>query len=393
MNVRTKMLSLLVVAAVAVTLTQASAQGRRAHLLASDAVWNAFCDYTSPPQQIDPVRNYGPGQKSKHLHAFFGHKTVTSTTSAGQLSSRSAGADLVNSCVKSDGTNRTPFITFPVTLSSPRAIDNSAYWAPLLSDGACVYDATIGVQTCPQPATPDYALIYYRSGSFTGDAINSMKPLPAGLQMMAGDPMKTGSTTGLTGHVMYTCLVGDHKGTPQNSIPDYCPDWGDDNTQFRMIVSFPNCIVRGWTGPTSGLVRDWNTSNNMAYSDQNGGQCPADGRTWDAIPQVEFGIRWELDSAFHDHLVNNTGQCNVDEPPTAQCYALGSAYLSSDNQSLLGMPPSGTDGATGHADFVNGWSAPDLTTVMRLCYWDELHNGWPGAGAPRQCGWDHDIPN
>lgn len=49
--------------------------------------------------------------------------------------------------------------------------------------------------------------------------------------------------------------------------------------------------------------------------------------------------------------------------------------LSSDSSAQEG-------GATGHADFMSGWSATKIDRLMRACFWDTGHGGY----GPNECG-------
>jgi len=424
MKLRIKLVSLVAVAATAVTLAGVQAYGQRAHPFdptdsdGSSAVWNAKCntivddDYDHSVQQIDPVVNFNRA-RSRHLHVFFGHRNMTTTTTAEELNNRGILADLANSCGL-----MTPHLTEPYDHAHPdadRAIDNSAYWVPVLNDGPCSDGGVVTDQSCTDQAPVTVAIPYYRSGDFsladhqghsTTDDLDAIHPLPTNIEMMAGDPMNSGSSA--SEHIKYSCVDPNtpNETAVQNSIPHYCPDYGT-NTQLRMTVAFPNCMVEGYAGPdpehhSTVADQNWNNSDeidpanrDMDYNTLDGDQkatCShsafGDTRTWVAIPQVRIGVRWKISTAFTKALDPTVGHTRCG---TAFCYDLSNAYLSSDHQSMFGMPTSGLHGVTGHADFINGWSEADLLTFMHMSYWHCHHTDAPNYG-PRQIGFDHHDP-
>ena len=172
----------------------------------------------------DPIVHPGnPG--ASHLHMFFGN---TATDAFSTYASLRATGD--GSC---DG----------------GPLNRSGYWAPAVLDAG-------GTALGP------YAIsVYYKGNGPSAAAIATIRPMPAGLKMIAGyDP--TDAEAGLAYHWM--CENGQNQGA---TIPN-CPV----GVRVGAVVEFPSC----WDGVN---LDSPDHRSHMAYLDTSGGgraRCPGD---------------------------------------------------------------------------------------------------------------------
>jgi hypothetical protein len=215
----------------------------------------------------DPIVHPGASGRS-HLHDFFGNTATDADSTAAAL----VGGDT----------------------SCQNQRDTAAYWAPaLLRDGEAV--------------TPTGAVAYYRPGP--GVEPTAVHPYPAGLAMVAGDPVAAEQDVRVAS---WHCgaspiLLAD---------PPACPR----TAPLGVRVAFPDC----WDGER--LDSDDHRSH-VARSE--GGRCPDDHPV--AIPQLVFEVHYPV-----------TGD------------------------------PAGLELASGgvrgvHADFLNAWDQDALEREVRVC--------------------------
>lgn len=262
-----------------------------------------------------------------------------------------------------------------LTPSSHVDADHSEYWAPSLHS----------TNSTPSPwIAPSSVLIYYRNA---GVDPNTIVPFDPRFSLKAGDPDATEEGTGeQTPEVMrWSCTSDTPKGIKnsqvnfQATIPTYCPkvQFGDDGHRYpyylRLVVYFPNCVSFDAAG---GFVRhgEW-IYNQTAYStnihDETKQWTRACTDNLVPIPQVQIGFRWALNST--DGITN--------DPLDTTQWDLSSLRLSSD---MDGQP----GGISGHVDFMSGWTAEELSDLVKQCFWqDDTHpGGHPGGMGPQNCG-------
>ena len=144
----------------------------------------------------DPIV-YPGRQGATHLHTFFGNTSVNYAST--QTSIETTG----NSTCSGGTANR------------------SGYWVPAVID---TKDGT--------PIKPNKILVYYKTSSIKGDNI---KPLPAGLRMVAGD-MKASAPQE---YISWTCFNAT-RNTNTKTIPADCPV----GATLEANIEFPFC----WDG-------------------------------------------------------------------------------------------------------------------------------------------------
>ena len=226
----------------------------------------------------DPIVYPGrPG--AAHLHTFFGN-TGTNASSTEQ-SIRDTGS---STCL--GGT-----------------INRTAYWVPSMIDTAT-----------GKPIVPDFAVFYYKQG-YTLTPSSAIKPMPAGLRMIAGDP--TSSKPGSPG-TRFKCIAGPNNSNDQygSAIPN-C----DVGALLYQEVFFPQC----WDGRN---LDSPDHKSHMSYVVQVSGgyACPSTHPV--ALPQVTFNIAY-----------------TVQTPGAARAWRLASDTY---DTSLPG-------GYSSHGDWFNGW--------------------------------------
>ncbi len=226
----------------------------------------------------DPV--VYPGQDgAAHLHLFFGNTDVDAHSTSESIVTSG------NSTCDGGITNR------------------SAYWIPAL------YDEN------NQVVLPSVMTLYYKSWISNRKA---MKPIPAGLQILANDKIK-----GSTGVVVSTIDREIWKGTIR--VYEH-----DDALHFE--VRFPDCIAIDSDG--NPVLTSPGGTRHVAYSS---GRCPMSHPY--TIPQLTQIVSWK-NVPFHSEW-----------------------RLSSD---LMDDSPKGT---TMHADYIAGWT-PEAAQIMSDCVRD-----------------------
>lgn len=203
-----------------------------------------------------------PGQSGRaHLHTFFGNTAVNAAATADSI--RTSGASTCAGGIA----------------------NRSSYWVPTLIDTA---DGT--------PIRPDSMMVYYKSGLVDGASIRA---LPPGLRMIAGDPAGKGPGNG--GVARFKCVGG-----PNNQNDKYGTTFGNCDVGAELIseVMFPQC----WDGVNldspdhmSHMAYPWSPTGNHA--------CPATHPV--ALPAITFNVhyavrskdaplRWKLSSDTYD---------------------------------------------------------------------------------------------
>jgi len=227
------------------------------------------CPY-SHSKADDPI--VFPGQPgASHMHDFFGNNSVDAFSTESSLRAAST------TCSTSD--------------------DLSGYWEPEMY-----------VNGKPRPAPK--MTIYYVGNANT-------EPMPAGLQMVAGDA----HATGLQSMAVLEWTCGD--GTPKASKPYNCRPWLNvDPGGVTALIKFPTC----WDG--AGESRD-----HVAYTG-NGGNCPAG-----------FGHRIPLVRMFL-----KTGIVN----PLDADHHVRISFSSGKHYTL-------------HGDFFNAWSQSRMNSLTENC--------------------------
>ncbi|BAO89391.1 DUF1996 domain-containing protein [Caballeronia cordobensis] len=251
--------------------------------------FNAKCTYShSLPD--DSIVHYGqPGQAM--MHDFFGNTKTDAYSDHSTL--------LTNKVTTCDSTS-----------------DISAYWVPQLKRASGIVQ-------------PDFAKTYYKNDQ----PVVSLSPIPAGLQMLAGDHMSNSPKP----QINYLCRGGGYT----TIAPTNCPVVTDASgiySQLDISVHFPDC----WDGVH--LKPDLaNQIINMAYR-QSDGTCPASYPI--KIPELQVNVQYSL------------GQ-NPD---------LSTAQLSMDPMLTNGtwMPMWGSL-FTAHADFINGWKIDSMQYAIDKC--------------------------
>jgi hypothetical protein len=232
----------------------------------------------------DPI--VAPGKPgASHLHVFFGNTAIDAFSTARSLSTSG------NSTCRGGTVNR------------------SSYWMP------AVIDTGTGA-----PVKPGVLVAYYKTGYSLPP--ESMKPFPAGLRMIAGNPGGTRKVEG--GAANYTC-INTARGTGPRTwhLPTDCPV-GDT---IWMTVSFPQC----WDGVN---VDSPDHRSHLAYP--VGTRCPSSHPV--ALPEVSLQFLY----------------------PVTDAEALKRWRLASDLYS-------GPAGYSLHADYFFGWDQKVLETWVRLC--------------------------
>ncbi len=244
--------------------------------------FRTHCDY-SHMSFDDPI--VYPGQVGKaHLHTFFGNTRTWAGSTALSI------AETGNSTCAGGITNRT------------------AYWVPTLID---TKDGT--------PLAPEDSIWYYKNGSSLIPSA-SIKPMPKGLRMIAGN-MKSSQASD-SDYTGWSCWNGGGNG---NSIPTTCAI-GD---YVVMNVNFPQC----WNG------KDLDSSDHkshMAYPENT--KCPASHPV--PIPAISLNLKYKV----------------IDPSAPARW------RLSSDMYDT-----SKPGGFSAHADWFDGWDENIKNTWVQNC--------------------------
>jgi hypothetical protein len=240
------------------------------------------CDYSHMSFDDPIVSPNKPG--ASHLHTFFGNKGTNAYSTATSIATTGK-----STCV--GGT-----------------ANRSSYWVPTL------------INASGQPIIPANAIFYYKTG-YNGISPASIKAMPVGLRMIAGDKMASSAQD----HAYWDCLeiyVGHPSSIPSAAI---C---GGAGNHIQQTIVFPQC----WNG------RDLDSADHkshMAYP--SNGRCPSTHPV--AIPEISFNIRYKIPST------GTTGW-----------------RLSSDMYST-----SKPGGFSGHGDWFNGWNQSIATMWIKNC--------------------------
>lgn len=176
--------------------------------------FEVFCFYSHSAKD-DPIVMPGMPGKSMHLHDFAGNTSTNADSTIRSLRHSRSTCQL--------------------------KADTAAYWTPTLySHGRAVH--------------PDRLHAYYRWGNVKDYA--HIRPMPAGLKMIAGDPMST--TPQPINHVAWGCGV---QGARMFDHPVSCRT----GQKIVLHVFFPNC----WDGTH---LDSANHRSHVAYSYH--GSCP-----------------------------------------------------------------------------------------------------------------------
>lgn len=179
--------------------------------------------------------------------------------------------------------------------------DHSGYWLPTLFNNGI-------------PLTPYVTRAYYRAGTSRGA---SVKPMPFGLKMLAGNGMATAPQSARVAG--YQCRDVTGNTLPKQNLPPQCPI-GDF---LEASVTFANC----WDGVH---LDSADHRSHMAYSDPTTNACPADHPV--QVAKLTIAERFPVDSAR------------------------GTITLSSMNSPL-----------TLHADFMDAWDQPTMNYLTKNC--------------------------
>ncbi len=236
-------------------------QGRTAQFIAE-------CTYShSAPN--DPIVHPGHAGRS-HQHDFFGNTTTNADSTAASLQSGDT------SCAKKS--------------------DRASYWAPALIDNGTAVE-------------PVGLVAYYRPAP--GMKPESLRPYPAGLKVVAGNPTATNpQPVEISG---WACGSSSKLATEP---PENCPA----GAPLHAVVTFPDC----WNGTATDSV---DHARHMAAS--TNGRCPKSHPV--PVPQLTLSIAYPITGPGHKFTL-----------------ASGSIH-------------------SGHADFYNGWRPADLQREISTC--------------------------
>jgi hypothetical protein len=203
---------------------------------ASDTgIFRTVCAY-SHMRPDDPVGNRGAAGRSP-LYTFWGNTLTDANSTADSLRSRG------------NGTCRGGIV------------DRSAYYVPALID-----------TRTRTPVAPTTVGIYFDSGQSGVDPA-SVRPLPAGLRMLAGNPA---ATDGQSEAVGWTCRP-TYTGT-FGTLPTTCP-----GGKVEMRVLFPQC----WDGSR---LDSPDHRSHVAYAAN--GRCPAGLPV--PLPEISYHVEYDL---------------------------------------------------------------------------------------------------
>ncbi|CAB3755190.1 DUF1996 domain-containing protein [Paraburkholderia solisilvae] len=206
--------------------------------------------------------------------------------------------------------------------------DVSAYWAPQLKRASGII-------------VPDFAKIYYKNDQ----PVVPLSPIPAGLQLLAGDHMGTGPKP----EINYLCRGGKYTTT----APTNCPVVTDDKGTFAQLdisVHFPDCwngkkIKPDMSSPhaASAMMNYKSAMDYMAYRNADG-TCPSGFPV--KIPELQLNIQYSL------------GQ----DPD------LSTAQLSMDPMIVDGASvPQWGSLYTAHGDFIDAWKIDSMQYAIDKC--------------------------
>ncbi|HEX6703737.1 MAG TPA: DUF1996 domain-containing protein [Albitalea sp.] len=219
----------------------------------SIGAFRTLCDFSHMATD-DPI--VFPGQPGRsHLHTFFGNTDTNADTTAESL------VNTGNSTCIGGIANRT------------------AYWVPSMIDTAT-----------NAPVKPKSAIIYYKTG-YNGIRPQDVRPLPAGLRMIAGNAKNTTAK----GPFRFECIGKGSENMVGMSIQN-CPV----GAEMWQVVFFPQC----WDGVN---LDSPDHKSHMSYTVNHA--CPATHPV--PLPEITFNItyvvtqadaplRWRLASDAYD---------------------------------------------------------------------------------------------
>jgi len=264
------------------------------------------CDQ-SHSSSDDPLVHPGhPGMS--HLHQFFGSRTTDAFTTTASLMQGTS------SC-RGGTANR------------------SAYWSPAMLDGT------------GREVRAAWAITYYKSG-YGGVAPSAVRPMPAGLRMLSGEPTRTtrDDRPSWERDVFWFCQQphGDVLTGRLAEMPS-CPA----GSEVVMSVQFPQC----WDGVR---LDSADHRAHMAHADPAyPGGCPSTHPV--PLPAITENVHWAAPSG-------NSGW-----------------RLASDMYD-------GPAGRSGHADWWNGWDPAVVAVWMRNCVNAGVDCHAEGLGDGRRLG-------
>ena len=313
------------------------------------------CGY-SHANNFDPILRPGvltPG----HLHHYFGNPDTDAFSTPESLRES----------------------TSSTCLSKPE--NKSSYWIPALFDGAGnVLEA-------------DRTENYYKDAGV--DAVATMVPFDANHSMVAGTAgLKAGDPLQSKNIIEWACTIEGDTGEQDNKGASTinkalnkvavgattCPDEdvvGGFDGVLGLLITFPNC----WDGNTA---FPWNngsggstTNEHMRYPWQKANgrtqtkadtspllpqdECPRGYKT--LVPELAIGVHW----------------------PVADI-TMRNGYVASDESGMEMEMGLADNGATAHADFMNGWDQDLLRGLVdeciidkQKCEEDEYPECWPSA--------------
>ena len=212
-----------------------------------------------------------------HQHEFFGNRSTNAYSTLSSLTGK------------------------PTTCSRPG--DTAAYWVPsVLNNGRRV--------------VPDRVIAYYRTTKIRD--IDSIRPFPRGLKMIAGSAMATASNPQPTRIVNWSCGDGV-EGTARP--PASCPNTTTET--LRLRIAFPNC----WNGKT---LDSADHKSHMAYAGVGGVRgCPSSHPV--PVPELSLNFRYKVAG------------------------------------SLSGVRLASGGVHSAHADFFNSWNQSVLAQLVKDC--------------------------
>ncbi len=274
-------------------------------------IFRINCDL-SHSSYNDPI--VFPGQAdAAHLHNFYGSVTVDHTTTVSSLA------------------------TSGESTCQGNELNRSAYWVPALLSPTRDRSSWNVVPAVVGDDDEAHEIFYY---SAAVDDLESVRPIPAGLRMIAGDATAT-------------------PGNPQSMsiVRWHCQSWGSSdarNPRFsatipacaapdrvRMDVFFPSC----WNGVDLDAA---DHRSHMAYPVRSGRAtvCPATHPV--PIVRPSYHYAFGVKPAVYD----------------ASTRASVGWRLASDNYTVTSTTPGG---ASLHADWFNGWHPEVMEAIVEHC--------------------------
>lgn len=250
--------------------------------------FRTVCDY-SHMSFDDPI--VYPGQTGvSHLHTFFGNTGTNANSSVTSI------ANSGNSTCRGGILNR------------------SAYWVPTMID-----------TRSGTPIRPRTANFYYKTG-YAGVVPSTVRSMPPGLRMIAGDPKNAGPGGQYENMPFsYSCHSDNGTYLEGRAIPNCSA-----GAEVWQHIYFPQC----WDGTN---LDSPDHKSHMAYPTPGVG-CPSSHPV--ALPEITFNIVYSVTEANSPKYWR----------------------LSSDNYSTS-LP----GGYSGHGDWFNGWRTEAMDALVNGC--------------------------